>query len=293
MGGQQVYVSTMVSSSGSNPTYVIDASTGQYLRRLDTAAQWSNFAPPTAFGDGIYIASGYYGGEVYDFNASTGVLRWNKYGGSTSIWDGQTPAVDEGNVYYYSGLTIDVFDRTTGKILKSIPNPHFTWGGYSYVGGPILGSNDNVIVFPSSFTLWAEQQPPSPLANFSLTSEKATWKSQNVYSTVPALAKGVVYVARNAPARLDALSEETGQILWSWTPPTSSESFIGNLIATDNLVFVSSNTRLYAISLSDPAHPSVWQADTPGFISIASDFTLLVAVRGASPTNRLVAYNLR
>lgn len=292
VSGNQLYVATMVTSSDNNSIHVLDTGTGQFVRRMRFASQWSNFAPPTPFGADVYFAAGYYGGVVYSYDASTGALRWTGEGGGGDVWDGLTPAVDQNYVYYYSGQTVDVFNRTNGARVKSIQNPFFNWGGYSYVGGPILGARRNVIVYSGSYT--GGQQRPRPLASFSTTGSTSVWQSQDVYVTTPALAKGVLYVARNSPARLDALNEETGAVLWSWSPPTGSENFAGNIVVADNLVFVSTTQKIYAISTTDQAHSVAWSADTPGLMSISSDSMLIVAVREGDRLsgNRLVGYKL-
>ena len=294
VSGNQVYVATMVTSSGNNKIEVIDSASGRYLRSMEFASQWSNFSPPTPYGSDVHFASGYYGGVAYNFVAETGNLRWTTNGGGYSIWDGMTPAVDDKYVYFYGGETLDVFDRATGAQVKRTTNPHFVWGGYSYYGGPILGANGNLVVYAGSGT-GGIQQWSHPLLSFAAVQGTVNWKSQDAYVTTPALANGVIYVARNGPQRLDALNETTGAVLWSWNPPSSLEKFIGNLVATDNMVFASTDQKLYAISIGNGAPAILWEADTPGLISVSSDFKLLVAVRGPNlaPTSRLVAYSLR
>jgi len=80
---------------------------------------------------------------------------------------------------------------------------------------------------------------------------------------------------------------------WSWTPPPDDGTPVnGNIIATDTLIFVSTQMKLYAISATDPAHPTIWSAFTPGEIAISRDGLLLVTTKlNGSPV--LVAYNLR
>jgi hypothetical protein len=65
-----------------------------------------------------------------------------------------------------------------------------------------------------------------------------------------------------------------------------------NIVATDTLIFASTQSKLYAISATDPAHPVVWSAATPGNIAISRDGLLLVTTMlGGSPA--LVAYSLK
>ena len=291
VSGDRLFVTTMVTSSSDNRIVTLNPGTGQFIRNLTFASQWSVFAPPTPYGDELYHASGYYGNVLYSFDTAAGTTRWTANGAGGDIWDGQTPAVDEKNAYYYSGRFMDVFDRATGKRVTSMQDPFFTWGGYSFNGGPMLGGKANVLAFSGTDnSRWIS---PKPLVNYSLASGSYTWRSADVYVTTPAVAKGVVYLARNMPARLDALDEETGKILWSWAPP-AGESFLGNSVVTDNLLFVSTDAQVYAISLTDPAHPMVWSAPTPGLLAVSGDSRLIVSAPLEDKfAKRLTAYALR
>jgi hypothetical protein len=295
LAGNQIYTSTMVSSSSDNKNIVLNATTGQYLRSTSFAAQWSFFAPPTPFGTELYMAAGYYGGAVYGYNAIAGTQLWMEYATRGGPTDGETPAVDDKYVYYYTGRSLDIFDRMSGAVVKSIPDPFAVSTGYSYRAGPILGSKGNAMAYSGTFyggpSYTAGFSQPKILVNFSLATSAYVWRTADVYETVPALAKGVVYVARNNPTRLDAVSEETGSVLWNWAPPTG-EAFLGNAVATDTLVFISTDKAVYAVSTTGATHASVWSAATPGEIAISGDNRLIVSSRGAS-LNKLSAYTLR
>jgi hypothetical protein len=196
IAGDQVFVSSMVISSSSNQNVVLNATTGQYVRAMLFPAQWSYFMPPTPYSGGLYQASGYFGNVIYAYDPATGGTNWTVNGKSGNIWDGETPAVDDKYVYYYSGASLDVFDRTTGVLFKSIPDPFFAWAGYSYNGGPLLGSAGNILAYSGSYN-GGGNGAPKPLVNFGLSAGVYRWRTSDVYETVPALAKGVVYVARN------------------------------------------------------------------------------------------------
>lgn len=299
LAGDQIYVTTLTMSIGDSQNVVLNATTGQYIRAMPFAAQSSFAAAPTPFATELYMSAGYYGGVVYGYNAYTGSTLWTANGTSTGIWSGEAPAVDEKNVYYYSGSSIDVFDRMTGAKIKSMVDPFFVWGGYSYIGGPIIGSKNNILAYSGSYGgggIGFEMGQPKPLVNYSLASGAYTWHTPNIYETVPAVAKGVVYVARNNPARLDAISEDSGTVLWSWTPP-AGEQFLGNAIVTDTLVFVSTDKAVYAVSTTGTTHSSVWTAATPGGLAISSDNRLVIASRGVASSgavlNKLTVYTLR
>jgi len=92
-----------------------------------------------------------------------------------------------------------------------------------------------------------------------------------------------------------ARSESDGSLLWSWAPqPLGSETrFIGDVLVTNNLVFVSTNTTTYAISQS--THQPVWSIPVPGRLALSANGVLyVVAVDEAGNTNgTVVAVNVK
>ena len=97
--------------------------------------------------------------------------------------------------------------------------------------------------------------------------------------TAPAVVEGVVFAASNVTGRMDALAEQSGEILWSWSVPPG-EQFIRNIVASNNLVFVSTDRAVYAVDMA--TRGQVWLHNEPGGLSIASGQYLLIA----SPARR-------
>lgn len=286
----KVFVTSMVSSSSNNSIIALDAATGQFVGpTAPFASQWSFFLAPTPYDQGLYMSAGYYGNVVYGFDYSK-LQYWSHEAEGGEIWDGQTPAVDADNVYYYSGKALEVLDRNTGELKKSLPDPFFRTNGYSYYGAPILGSSGNVLAYSGH----RGSASPSVLVSWSIANGAHAWRSADVYSTSPAVGNGVVYLARNVPSRLDALNETTGAIQWSWTPP-AGERFIFNTVATRSLVFVSTDKAIYALPTQGNDHRPVWTVPTGGEMAITADGMLIVTKQPAelSVPNGLVAYRLR
>ncbi|MEN3748952.1 hypothetical protein TPR58_17385 [Sphingomonas sp. HF-S3] len=289
IGKGKVLLTSMVSSSDSNQIVSVDAVTGQYSGpNMRFASQWSNFLPPTPYGDELYMSAGYYGNVLYGFSL-LGESWWSSMAGGGQIWDGQTPAVDADNVYYYSGPGVDVYDRITHRLQRRLVNPFFDTIGYSYYGSPILGMNRNVLVYSGH----RRSETPSILVNWLIDTRTHTWRSVDAYSTTPGVGGGSVYLARNAPSRLDALDEVTGAVRWSWTPP-ASERFVGNTIVTATLVFVSTDKAIYAIPLQGTSHAPAWSAPSSGEMALTADGLLVVTHQEGGYTPRsLVAYRLQ
>ncbi|KQM60097.1 MULTISPECIES: outer membrane protein assembly factor BamB family protein [unclassified Sphingomonas] len=269
--GDQLALASMSMSSGDNPLIVLNATTGRYVRDMRFASQWSNFAQLAAIGDNVYLASGYYGNVVYGFDTTTGAAKWQAAGSAGHVWDGATPAADERYVYYYSGA-LDVFDRATGAKAMSIPDPFWQWNGYSYRGGPMLGSAGHVIAYSGSGG--GTYALSLPLVDYDTVGAKVRWRSAGLYSTIPAVARGVVYAGSTTLNRLDAISEEDGTVRWSWTPP-AGESFIGNVIVTNGCVFLSTDRSIYAVNLNG-THETLWKGGRGGMIAITPDAKLVV-----------------
>ena len=285
LSGDVLAVVTMEMSSDNNEIKLLDPVSGSLLRNMTFPAQWSEFAQPAMDNGALFLASGYYGNQVYRYDLTRGVAAWEAEGSGGSIWDGETVALDDEYVYYYSG-NLDLFDRSTGARVRSIADPDMQWSGYSYNGGPIVGPNHHVLAYSGS-----SAGGSFPLVNFDTEAAKILWRTSQLYDPSPALAKGVVYANSNAAGRMEALDEETGKPLWSWERP-AGEAFVGNVLATDTLIFVSTNKGVYAISTGN--HQTVWSADATGALAITPDHKLIVAqqyaVNNASP--KLVAFSL-
>jgi outer membrane protein assembly factor BamB len=113
---------------------------------------------------------------------------------------------------------------------------------------------------------------------------------------MPAVRGDLLFTARNSPTRLDAINISDGSIAWSWTPPDGIE-FVANIVVTENVLFVSTNTTTYGIDLSNRS--VVWTYPRPGYLAIAPGNLLLISEMAAGPggpilvsTARLSAFRL-
>jgi len=288
VSGDKIYVPSITRSSNDNPITTLNADTGAASTPTMTFdSQFSPLSAPTPFGDSLYVAAGHDGNEVIAYDLAAGTRRWSSYGQGAWIWGGETPAVDSGHVYYFSGGYLDIFDRATGQPTASIANPNYDFGSHYYPGAPMLGTGGNVILI-NGIT------GQRPLVKFTPAGD-AVQLGSGTYKAPPAFANGVVYAAgtQNGTPHLDAVNEADGAILWTWSPPADDQTIIiNNVIVTDTLIFASTQSKLYAISATDPAHPVVWSAATPGNIVISRDNLLLVTtVLNGNPA--LVAYSLK
>lgn len=276
--------------------WTFDAQTGALIRSAPFESQFFNFLAPVVHQDAVYNGGGYGGGTVYSFSLATGARNW---AATSGIDDMFAPAVDDSFVYHYDGTGLVKLDRATGAVLARIADPLGPLStGYSYHAAPMIGSSDNVIAFSGGTHTWraganTERMGQRRLTNFLLGSNVLGWSSANAYLTAPALANGVIYAARNAPMSLDAIDEATGSVLWSWTPPAGSgdAGFHRNIVATRKLVFVSTDTGVYAIDIHKRAH--VWHYPEPGMLALSGGRTLYIATGAMASNGKLVAIRLK
>lgn len=285
-----------VATTGHGDTYLwaFDALTGTFLFQSSFDAQWPHVLAPTPYADQVFTNGGYYGGGVYAFAAVTGARQWSAFSGSADM---TTPAVDQDNVYFHSGTKMEIRNRLTGESVASIVDPFGSSSGYSYHGAPMLGSRNNVVSFAgTAFSGRAssnvEQYEQRVLSSFNIASKTYEWSTANAYLTAPAVAKGVIYAARNTPMSLDALDEATGKLLWSWTPSGAGDTaFHRNIVVTRNLLFVSTDRAVYAIDLATRA--AVWSYPEPGMLAISANQVLYIATGARESDGKLVAIKLR
>lgn len=293
ISGNQVYITT----TGHEDTHLwsFDADTGDFVFRAPFSSQWANVLAPTIYEDEVYTNGGYYGGVVYAFDRYNADPLWSASKGNDRM---STPAVDDMYVYHHSGTSLEVWDRATGATVASIVDPFGSDDYYDYHGAPMLGGRDNVIAFAgdafsgraSSST---EQYGERVLSSFNIETMEWEWATQHAYITAPAVANGVIYAASKSRLALDAIDEETGEILWSWGPGPSQgdSSFHRNIVVTQNLLFVSTDTAVYALDLA--TRQPVWRYDEAGMLSLSSSTLYIATGFGRESDGGLVAIDLR
>lgn len=269
--------------------YALRGSDGMQAFQSQFFTQWANILNPTVHNGRVYLNSGYYGGVVYAFNLADGAAAWNASGGTYGM---NSPAVDDQFAYVYNGTTLAMLRTSDGTLASSI-GPNASGVQTDYNGTPMLGAADSVMAYSSAGYSYGDG-PRRQLVNFSVAAGSARWMSFALYSNYPAVAKGVVYATSNETASFDALDEATGRVLWSWKPREQSYVFVGNVVVTDNVAFVSTKTRVYAVDLRQ--RRAVWSAPTPGSIALSATrmlyVTSVVDNNGGSQPGKVSAYRL-
>jgi hypothetical protein len=284
---------TFVATSGQYGTYMfgLDSATGTVLFKTPFGAQWEHYLAPTVDGGVVFEDGGGYGG-MYAFDATAGT---QKFYASLQQFDEWTPAVDASYAYAYIGgqtagtpAQLNMVDRNSGSVVYSIPDTSYQWDGYSMFCAPVLGQPGSVIAVNVG------NPHSNALTDFDTNAHSIRWQISGQYSGNPAYTTGIVYAVNSSPLRLEARSETDGALSWWWTPQLSAETnFVGDVLVTNNLVFVSTNLATYATDKT--THQVVWSVPHPGRLALSADGVLyIVSVNSSGATDgTILAINVK
>jgi len=124
------------------------------------------------------------------------------------------------------------------------------------------------------------------IVSFDTASDTVRWTASGPFAGNPAYDNGVLYATHGSPLELEALSEADGSKLWTWTPPAGSGSFVGDVLLTRNLLFVSTTGGTYAIDRA--THATVWSDPASGALALSANGVLYV-----QSAHTIVAINLK
>jgi hypothetical protein len=281
VSGANVYVAT----SAQTATYMfgLKASDGTQLFQTAFSSQWEHYLAPTIFNSVVYTDGGEYGGLIA-FDGTNGAQDFLAMEQQYDWW---TPAVDANYAYAYTGGFLTWVNNTTGAAVGTITDPTFQWSGYSIHGAPVLGAADSV------FMVNVGAPTTNSLVDFNTGTSTVAWSNPGPYGGNPAYAHGVIYAINKTPMRLEARAEADGTLRWSWSPTNSGDtSYVGDVLVTNNLVFLSTNTTIYAIDTT--SHQSVWSMPTSGYLALSENGVLYVVESfNSATTGRIYAINVK
>jgi outer membrane protein assembly factor BamB len=296
--GNSVFVAAGQQNSAN--LWAFNGADGSVLWQSPIPAQWDTYYAPIVSNGIVYQDTA---GAIQGFDVNTGKSLFRTWMGYANNW---SPAADANNVYgvmeAYSdeyGVSINdslyVMDASTGALKQSIedttnyPNS-VVFGLYS---APVIGAPGSV--FGLVVGSFAKQ---NALIDFNVTNSSLVspikWQLAGMYRGNPAYNAGTIYAVNQTPVQFEARAEADGSLLWSWIPHGASEnSFVGDVLLTQNMAFVSTNLAVYAIDLT--THNSVWTYPTPGRLALSPNGILYIVTTdgtGVSDSN-LVAINVK
>jgi len=127
----------LVTGNHMNDTFLhrLDGGTGQSLFSTPMDAQWQRYLAPTIVDDQVATPGGYFT-SLFAFSLGGDYL----YSTGQTNFDEWTPVPWRGN---WVTLTdrLNIIDRTTGALQKSIPIPEYQWSGWSVWQTPVIASD--------------------------------------------------------------------------------------------------------------------------------------------------------
>jgi uncharacterized delta-60 repeat protein len=247
-------------------TYIwsFNAATGAQNFKTPLGAQWENYLTPTVAYGNVYMDGGTYGG-MYSVSETTGAQNWF---GFVPQYDQWTPAVTSAYCYTFTGSgdttpitgKFTILNRLTGATVSVTTDTGFYWNGYSMGEAVALGGENDAFATNGNRVLCFNTQASGGI----------NWVATDKFTGQVTVANGVLYVQDGSG--IAALSESTGATLWTWTP--TNDTLSGRIIATDNMLFASSATTTYAISLK--TQQTAWTVAQGGHLALDHN-TLYVA----------------
>ena len=272
-----------VTSTGHEDTYfwVFDQKTGALITKQARSSQWPNYLAPTVYGTEVYTETGSYGGMT-KFDTTTNTFGWTI---PLPQYDGWTPAVDDTYAYAYVASSLYAVRKSDGVVDFEIADPQFKWAGYTVNGAPALGTDQAAYVVQFGPNNGGGD---ARLIAFDLAKRTIKWQVSGKFRSNPVLVGDVVYVVNNS--LLEARAIQTGALLWAWNAPDGFDTgflAVNDIVATNNLVFVSGKSNVYAIDTATRA--SVWHYPQSGKLAISANGVLYISTR----YGQLIAVNLK
>jgi outer membrane protein assembly factor BamB len=255
----EAYLSHPAYSNGSvfaqhgSRVYGHDAITGeQRFRTQHDAIRNNSSRGPIVEGGRLFVSAGFPTGGIYSLNFSTGARRW------FVAQDGvdRSPTAMNGKIYAYTAPSFLVFDAETGAraapIVVTASNPG---------AGMVVACNSNWVIVNNGQALVAIRVDP-----------RETWVINGPHKGMPVCAKDMVYAIHNNV--VEVRHQTSGALIWSWSPP-ASETLRGDMIVTDNLLFVAGDETTYAVDLN--VHKETWRYPAAGMLALSNQGYLLIS----------------
>lgn len=246
-----------------------DLASGSPVFSTPVPTQWHASLPPVLAGARVLIDGGQ-GNGVASIDAASGQLQWRAGASGYTWW---SPSFDGSAVYAYGSGGFWAYQPDTGATRFSSTDADLSNG---YAAGPrtpafaVDGGRAFVV-------------DNGDLVVFDTRNGQVAWREGGRSHVGGTAAQGGQVVAlQQGPLRVQARSAADGRLLWSYQPLFNvqgpDQSFVSEPLLTDNLVFISTDRGVYALSRSD-GQPR-WFYGRPGSLALSARGVLTIAHPG-------------
>ncbi|WAC49461.1 PQQ-binding-like beta-propeller repeat protein [Asticcacaulis sp. SL142] len=268
-------VALTISPNFSNNIHVfLNSKNGEVIKRVSASDRV--VGKTNAYSGNIFFMYGSENPKVSAYRASDGEFLWKQDNvGRSAVL---STAIDSSGINLYSDRSVKTYGTENGHLLSDIEDKSAESDGYSYEYSVVGTEGGRILVPAYTFDYLGNLK----LRSFDTVKASEVWTSSFGYRIEPAYAKGVVYAFRTYPPQLDAIDEKTGAIKWSLTvsegPWIEQKQVMGNAVVANNVIFVSSMYKLYAIDIN--TRQVIWSCDKPGRVIITPERYLIIAESG-------------
>ncbi|MFM2087667.1 MAG: hypothetical protein RLZZ237_2536 [Pseudomonadota bacterium] len=291
---------TRLAMVDTNSVFTFDAISGARLatvRQPQTTGLLTAVSPltaPTLAGANVYVGGN---NDVISSNATTAQNNWSSSLGLSILAnvDEWTPAVNASTVYSNTAGTLRAFNRVSGTQQWSLAVPGQVLGGLaksSLRQAPVLPDDHTVLLLNQRPV--AGSSADNSLSLVDTDSRQLRWTVNGQFTTQPVTSQGLVYVGNQATSSLEARGLATGAVVWSWPlSAVQEERFGGDLIVTNNLLFIAGEKGTYALDLA--SQKAVWSYRLAGKLALSRNGLLYIRTANESGIGvaRLTAINLQ
>lgn len=284
VSGSAVFVAT--SGHADTAMWSFSAADGTQRFRSPFDSQGDRYRAPVVRDGSVYTNGGYYGG-LLRFDAGTGERIWFR-----DVNTAAPPAIDSSNAYVTTAGHLGASRLSDGQSLyfKSFADGDNSLD-CSKAAAPVLTGDGRLLTLSCHPVRTAGAV--NTLALLDLASQNVLWSVKGRFTTDPVFAGDVLYVGNEATARIEARSLASGALLWSWALPEGQSRFVGNLVLTNNLLFLSSEHQTFALDIA--TRKTVWTYRKPGDKAISAQGVLYISTTNPDGVSDrgLTAVNLR
>lgn len=251
-------------AQGKSSLTAYDIKSGQTIYSQDVDKDIADLA---SYGDTIYFSKA--GRAIGTLDPNYGRVNWVKPLDAGKIFNSSL-SINGSNIVTREFDNIRIYDMKSGAELKKIWLPDSN-GGASIQAAPIVDNDTAYGIFQGNTGMWE-----GTLYAFDLNKRKIKWAVPKQYNEYANIIERTLLLTNNTlvslayPAhtydadKLNFIDAKSGKVLWSWSFPikeTNGRPYA--MVATDDTVFISNLSHVYAISLA--TKQVVWTSDKPAF----------------------------